>query len=85
MPQTRNPFIHDVSRLMMDAAGIAQGVRREVDGVVRHQMLRLLDGMDLVRREEFDAVREMAIRARDENDRLAERLAELEAKLADKA
>ena len=68
-----------------NAAGLAQGVRREVDGVVRHQMLRLLDGMDLVRREEFDAVREMAIRAREENDRLAERLADLEAKLANKA
>lgn len=85
MPQTRNPFLNDVSRLMTDAAGLAQGVRREVDAAVRHQLLRLLDGMDLVRREEFEAVREMAIRARDENERLAARLAELEARLAEKA
>ncbi len=85
MPQTRNPFLNDVTRLMTDAAGLAQGARREIEAMVRHQMLRLLDGMDLVRREEFEAVREMAIRARDENDRLAARLAELETRLADKA
>ena len=81
MPQTKNPMFDDLARLMSDAAGMAQGVKREIDGVARTQMERLLSGMDVVTREEFAAVREMAALARDENERLAARIAALEAKL----
>jgi BMFP domain-containing protein YqiC len=81
MPQTKNPIFDDLARLMSDAAGMAQGVKREIDGVARTQMERLLSGMDVVTREEFEAVREMAALARDENERLAARIAALEAKL----
>jgi BMFP domain-containing protein YqiC len=81
MPQTRNRFFDDLSKLMTDAAGLADGARREVDTAVRSQLERLLAGMDVVRREEFEAVREMAALARAENDRLRERVAALEARL----
>ena len=80
MPQTRSPFFDDVARLMNDAAGVASGVRREVDVIARTQIERLLAGMDMVRREEFEAVRDMAILARDDNEKLAARIAQLEAK-----
>jgi hypothetical protein len=81
MPQTYGRFFDDLSRLMSDAAGVAEGARREVDAVLRSQLERLLAGMDVARREEFEAVREMATLARAENDRLRERIAALEAKL----
>ncbi|MCX7325572.1 MAG: accessory factor UbiK family protein [Hyphomicrobiales bacterium] len=73
-----NRLLDEVARLVTDAAGAAQGVRREVETVVKTQMQRILADMDVVTREEFEAVREMAIMAREENDRLAERLAALE-------
>jgi BMFP domain-containing protein YqiC len=76
-----NRLLDEVARLVTDAAGAAQGVRREAETVVKTQIQRLLADMDLVAREEFEAVREMAAMAREENDRLAERLAALEAKL----
>ena len=82
MPQTRAPLFDDLARLMTDAMGVAQGARREVDTIVRTQAERLLAGVDVVRREEFEAVREMAILARDENERLAAKIADLEARLA---
>lgn len=82
MPQTRNPILDDVARLMTDAAGLAQGVRREAETIARTQLERLMSTMDVVSREEFEAVRDMAILARDENERLAARLAALEEKLA---
>ena len=81
MPQTRSRFFDDLSKLMTDAAGLADGARREVDTAVRSQIERLLAGMDVVMREEFEAVREMAALARAENDRLRERISALEAKL----
>ncbi len=81
MPQTRNPILDDMARLMTDAAGMAQGMRREAETLAKTQIERLLSTMDVVTREEFEAVREMAILAREENDKLAARLAELEAKL----
>jgi BMFP domain-containing protein YqiC len=84
MPQTRGPIFDDLARLMTDAAGMAQGVKREVDTVVKTQMERLLSSMDVVTREEFEAVRDMAVLAREENDKLAKKIAELEAKLAEK-
>jgi BMFP domain-containing protein YqiC len=81
MPQTRNPILDDMARLMTDAAGLAQGVKREAETVMRTQLERLLSTMDVVTREEFEAVRDMAILARDENDRLQARIAALESKL----
>jgi BMFP domain-containing protein YqiC len=81
MPQTRSRFFDDLSKLMTDAAGLAEGARREVDTALRGQLERLLAGMDVVTREEFEAVRDMAALARAENDRLRERVAALEAKL----
>jgi BMFP domain-containing protein YqiC len=81
MPQTRSRIFDDLSRLMTDAAGLADGARREVDTVLRSQLERLLSGMDFVSREEFEAVREMAANARQENDRLQTRIAALEARL----
>ncbi|MDQ0473695.1 accessory factor UbiK family protein [Labrys wisconsinensis] len=82
MTQTTGRIFDEFAKLMTDAAGMAQGVRREVDGVVRAQAERILRDLDYVTREEFEAVREMAVKAREENERLAGRLEALEAKLA---
>jgi BMFP domain-containing protein YqiC len=82
MVTTSNRFLDDIARLATDAAGAAQGVRREVETVVKTQIERLLRDMDVVTREEFEAVREMALLAREENDKLARRLAALEGKNA---
>lgn len=75
-----NRILDEIAKVMTDAAGAAQGIRREAETAMRSQLERLLNSMDLVKREEFEAVREMAIKAREENDRLAARLAELEAR-----
>ena len=80
MPETKSRLADDLSRLFNDAAGIAGGVRREVDTLVRSQLDRFLSTMDIVTREEFEAVREMAANARAENESLARRLADLEAR-----
>ena len=79
-----NRIFDDFAKLMTDAAGAAQGVRTEVENAFRVQAERFMNSMDLVKREEFEAVRDMAIKAREENDALAARIAELEAKLAAK-
>jgi BMFP domain-containing protein YqiC len=81
MTQTTNRFLDEMSRLMNDAAGAAQGVKREIDAVVRHQAERVLGDLDLVKREEFEAVKEMARLAREENEALKARLAALESRL----
>ncbi|MDO9414784.1 accessory factor UbiK family protein [Pararhizobium sp.] len=81
-----NRILDDFAKLMTDAAGAAQGVRKEAETMFRAQAERLMNSMDLVKREEFEAVREMAVKARDENDALNARIAALEARLdADKA
>ena len=80
MTQTSNRFFDEVARLMNDAAGVAQGVRREFDTLFRTQAERVLGELDVVRREEFDAVKEMARLAREENEALKARIAALEAK-----
>ena len=82
MSQPRSPFFDDFARMMSDAAGVAQGVRREVETLVKTQMERMLSGMNVVTREEFEAVKEMAALAREENEKLEQRIAELEAKRA---
>lgn len=81
MPQSRSSVFDDFNRLVNDATEMAQGVRREAESVVRAQAERLLSAMDIVSREEFEAMREMAIAAREENDRLCKRIEALEAKL----
>jgi BMFP domain-containing protein YqiC len=73
-----------MARLMGDAASVAQGVKREAETVFRTQMERIVADLDLVKREEFDVVREMASQARTENESLKKRVAELEAALAKK-
>jgi BMFP domain-containing protein YqiC len=82
MPQTRGRLFDDLSRLMSDAAGLAEGAKREVETLARAQLERLMAGMDLVSREEFEAAREMAALARAQNEKLEARIAALEAKLA---
>jgi BMFP domain-containing protein YqiC len=82
MTQTSNRFFDEIARLMNDAAGVASGVRREFDTLFRAQADRMLRELDLVQREEFEAVKEMARLAREENEALQGRIAALEAKLA---
>ena len=79
--QSRNKFLDDISQLMTNAAGVAQGARTEAETAMKGMLDRFLADRNLVTREEFDAVREMAIKAREENDRLAARLAEIEVKM----
>ena len=81
MTQTNNRFFDEVAKLMNDAAGVASGVRREFDTMMRTQAERILRDLDVVQREEFEAVKEMARLAREENEALKARLAALEAKL----
>jgi BMFP domain-containing protein YqiC len=82
MTQTSNRFFDEVARLMNDAAGVASGVRREFDTLFRTQAERWLRDLDVVKREEFEAVKEMARLAREENEALKARMAALEAKFA---
>jgi BMFP domain-containing protein YqiC len=81
MTQTTNRFFDEIGRMMNDAAGAAQGVKREFDTVMRNQAEKFLRDMDLVKREEFEAVKDMARLAREENEALKARIAALEAKL----
>ena len=82
MPTTSSRFFDELAKLMSNAAGAAQGVRREIDTLVKAQVERVLNDIGAVKREELDVVRDMAQRAREENDRLQARIAELEARLA---
>ena len=82
MTQTSNRFFDEVARLMNDAAGVAGGVRREFDTLLKTQAERVLRELDVVQREDFEAVKEMARLAREENEELRTRIAALEAKLA---
>jgi BMFP domain-containing protein YqiC len=80
MTQTSNRFFDEMARLMNDAAGVAQGVRREVDTLFHAQVERILRDYNVVKREEFEAVKEMARLAREENEALKARLEALEAR-----
>jgi BMFP domain-containing protein YqiC len=82
MVQTTNRFFDEVARLMNDAAGAAQGVRREFETLFRSQAERVLRELDLVRREDFEAVKDMARMAREENEALKARVAVLEQAVA---
>src|SRR5256714_15460106 len=70
MTQTSNRFFDEVARLMNDAAGVAQGIKREVDTMFKTQAEKWLRDLDLVKREEFEAVKDMARPAREENEGL---------------
>jgi BMFP domain-containing protein YqiC len=76
--QTENPFLDGLAKLATDAAGAAQGARTEFEAFVKQRLEKLMTDMDFVRRDEFEAVKAMAAEARQENERLAARLAELE-------
>jgi BMFP domain-containing protein YqiC len=84
MTQTTGRFFDEIGKLITDAAGAADGVRKEIEGVVRAQAERVLRDLDVVQREEFEAVKAMAQKAREENDRLKERIATLETALAER-
>jgi len=79
MTQTSNRLFDEIARLMNDAAGVAQGVRREFDTLFRSQAERIMRELDVVQREEFEAVKEMARLAREENELLRARIEALEA------
>jgi BMFP domain-containing protein YqiC len=81
--QTRNPLFDDLSRLMTNAAGVAQGVREEAETMMRSRLERFMADANLVTREEFEAARDMAQKAREQNMALEARIAALEAKLAE--
>ena len=78
MTQGPNRLLDDFAKLMTDAAGVAQGARREVETSFRAQAERFLSDMDVVSREEHEAVKEMAVRALDRIDELESRIAKLE-------
>ena len=80
--QTRAKILDDISQLMTNAMGVAQGAKTEAETAVKSLMDRWLADRDFVGREEFDAVRAMAQKAREENEALSARLALLEEKLA---
>ena len=82
--QTRNRLFDDAARIAGGAIGTLAGAKREIEALVRQQLERMLSTLDLVTRDEFDAVKEMAVKARSEQEILSERLAALETKLAEK-
>ncbi len=79
--QTRNPILDDLAKVATGAASAISGLREEIETRVRDQLARLLDGMHLPSREEFEVVKAMAAKAREENDELRARIADLEAKV----
>ena len=82
MAQTTGRLYDEFAKLMNDATGVATGMRREFETVMRSQAERILRDLDVVQREEFEAVKEMARLAREENEVLKARITALEAKLA---
>ena len=76
--QSRNRLLDDIAKVVNSAVNVASGLKGEVDARVSQQFERVLDSMDLVSRDEFEAVKAMAAEARAENERLSKRLAKLE-------
>jgi BMFP domain-containing protein YqiC len=85
MNTTSSKFFDELSKLMTNAAGAAQGVRKELDSLVQSQVERVLNNLNVVKREEFDVVRDMAEKARAENERLEKRITDLESRLPTRA
>lgn len=79
--QTRSRILDDIARLTNGAAGVASGMRDEIETLVQQRLERVLENLDLVRREEFEAIEAVAIRAREEQEALEKRVAALEKKL----
>ena len=84
MTQTSNRMFDEMARLMGDAASVAQGVKREAETLFRTQMERFVADLDLVKREDFEVVREMASQARAENEALKKRIEALEGMLGER-
>ncbi len=82
MTQTSNRIFDDLAKMMTNAAGAADGMKKEVESMMKAQAERFMNSMDVVKREEFEVVKAMAQKAREENETLKARLAELEAKLS---
>jgi BMFP domain-containing protein YqiC len=82
MTQTTGRVFDEIAKLMTDAAGAAQGVRREFETLMRSQAERMLKDLEVVEREEFEAVKAMAEKARLENERLAALVEQLVARVA---
>jgi BMFP domain-containing protein YqiC len=82
--QSENPLIADFVKMANAAAGTFAGMTREAREGARERMKGALGGLDFVSREEFDAVKDMAAKAREENEKLAARVAALEARLSGK-
>lgn len=80
--QSSNRFIDELAKMATNAAGAARGLQQEVEAIMRGQAERLLGQMDLVNREAFEAVKAMAVKAREENETLAARIVALEAEIA---
>ena len=80
--QSQNRFFDDMARLAGGAAGLFAGLRTEIDALVKQQMQRVLGEMELVPREEFEAVKAMAAKAREEQETLAARVEALQARVA---
>ncbi len=78
MTQTSNRIFDDLAKMMTDAAGAAEGVKREAEGMFKAQAERFMNSMEVVKREEFEAVKAMAQKAREENEALKSRLDSLE-------
>lgn len=81
--QSNNRFLDDLARMASGAVGAAAGVRTEIEAMIRDRLQRLLAESDVVPREEFEVVRAMATKARVEQEEMAERIAKLEAQLAE--
>lgn len=82
MTQTSGRLFDEMAKVMTDAASVAQGVRREAENVMRAQAERILQDLDVVNRDEFEAMKAIAVKAREESEALAARVEALEAQLA---
>jgi BMFP domain-containing protein YqiC len=81
MTAATSRFFDELAKLMSNAAGAAQGVRRELDTLVQSQVERILGNLDVVKREEFEAVKAMAAKAREENEELRKQIGALTGKV----
>ena len=82
--QSENPLLADIAKLLNSAAGTMAGMGREARDAARERVKEAVGGLEFVSREEFDAVKAMAAKARDENEALKKRLVELETKFVKK-
>jgi hypothetical protein len=83
--QSQNRFFDDLSKMATGAMGTLAGMRREMEAAMRQRIEEFIGGLDLVKRDEFDAVKAMAAKAREENEALKARIAQLEAAAAPRA